>query len=72
MHLPIYVTGRKPRFRVTFVCPTLHWAGQKLRDFRETYDETEACDETRAPIDASGLARLIALPPPNSAAASKG
>lgn len=67
MHLPIYVMARRPHFRVTYTCPTEHWAGQKLRDFRAgTYDEVQARDGTQALIGGAGVARLIALPPPNS------
>lgn len=67
LHLPIYVMARRPRFRVTYTCPTDHWAGQKLRDFRgDAYDEVEARDGRQIMIGKSDIARLVALPPPNS------
>lgn len=71
MHLPIYVMARRPQFRVTYTCPTEHWAGQKLRDFRGGgYEHVEARDGREALIGGAGLARLIALPPPNSVVAA--
>ena len=68
MHLPIYVSARRPRFQITYNCPTLNWAGQKLRDFRlSDYDEIEARDGMRVPISAAGMDMLAALPSPNGA-----
>lgn len=68
MHLPIYVSARRPRFRVSYNCATLNWAGQKVRDLRDSdYDEIQAHDGLKVPIDAAGMDMLAALPPPNAA-----